>query len=324
MQAVGQHRDDSPFLSTPSSSNSDLDTPTSTPSECKLSLPAENPSFSPYIEPLSTFDLSSLSSSILSLPKSPKEGDTHPKDDGANALGLLGAPHLSNEGVIFPASTFLPGVAGQLKYVTERHPDILDSSGNYAPSPTVDTDTLLANRNDLQKPSERHIELQLTISPEPQVGIVAGNPATSSNTVINPEALRQSPSAIPERTPVQPPHYTICEGRVKSSRLLRVTTTQTESNPARRAARLVQTSQASSADPSYSARPTSTPSADECEYGWRVWVVEGGRRIAKWKCHFCEQLVGRRPDLHRHYKTCVVKAKFRCVDVIRKWSFRAT
>lgn len=63
-------------------------------------------------------------------------------------------------------------------------------------------------------------------------------------------------------------------------------------------------------------------SDDVCEFGRRVWVADKrGRRTAKWKCKECGTLTGRRPDLHRHYKTCVTREKFYCEDVIRELFF---
>ncbi|KAH8113534.1 hypothetical protein DFH11DRAFT_306015 [Phellopilus nigrolimitatus] len=56
---------------------------------------------------------------------------------------------------------------------------------------------------------------------------------------------------------------------------------------------------------------------DECKFGKQVWALDRkGRRAAKWECCNCGVVVGRRPDLHRHWKTCFKREKFYCLNVI--------
>lgn len=59
---------------------------------------------------------------------------------------------------------------------------------------------------------------------------------------------------------------------------------------------------------------------DGCQWGVPVYAVcqvEGVRSI-KWRCSRCSALLGRRPDLHRHWKSCVANAFFICDEVIRE------
>ncbi|KAL5512695.1 hypothetical protein ACEPAG_2961 [Sanghuangporus baumii] len=332
-QAIGQNEGYSPFTSTPLSSNCDLDTPTSSPGDLQLTLPAAKQSFSPYIEPFSAFDLSLLSSSIISSPMSLDKGDSPLHSDENNALGLFGESHASNESMHISSLGYLTGDFDQTTEDFEQHSTILDSSSNYILSPITDADTdtdmVLAGGNDHQLPFEEHAGLRATVSLVPQVDLVAGyeskgpgGPASPSNAVINPEGLYPSPSPTPQRLSLQLPLYVALNEIISTCRPKRAGAAKSKSreerntNRPRRAANHTVSASSSSAAPAEKAGGVSPNySADECEYGWRVWVTEGGRRIAKWKCRFCEQLVGRRPDLHRHYKTCVVKAKFVCEDV---------
>ncbi|KAL5524812.1 hypothetical protein ACEPAF_9958 [Sanghuangporus sanghuang] len=322
-RAIGQNEGYSPFISTPSSSNCDLDTPTSSPGDSQLTLPVAKQSFSPYIEPFSAFDLSSLSSSIISSPMSLNKGDSPLHGGENNALRLFGEPHASNESMhVF--SGYLVGGLDQTAEAFEQHSTILDSSGNYISSPITDADLVLAGGNDHQLPFGKHVGLRATISLVPQVDRVAGyeskgpgGPTSPSNAVINPESLYPSPSPTPQKPSLQLPHHVGLNVGISASRPKRAGAAKSKSHRERRAASHTVSASSSSTAPAEKAGGVSPNySADECEYGWRVWVTEGGRRVAKWKCRFCEQLVGRRPDLHRHYKTCVVKAKFICEDVL--------
>ncbi|KAL5482933.1 hypothetical protein ACEPAI_9528 [Sanghuangporus weigelae] len=329
-QAVGQNEGYSPFISTPLSSNCDLDTPTSTPGDSQLTLPAAKQSFSPYIEPFPAFDLSLLSSSIISSPMNLNKGDSPLHGGENNALRLFGESHASNESVHISSLGYLAGGLDQTTEAFEQHSTILDSSGNYILSPIADADMVLADGNDHQLPFEKHAGLRATVSLVPQVDRVAGyeskgpgDPASPSNAVINPESLYPSPSPTPQKPSLQLPHYVALNERISTFRPKRAGAAKSKSReerntirPRRAANHTVSASSSSTAPAEKAGGVSPNYSADECEYGWRVWVTEGGRRIAKWKCRFCEQLVGRRPDLHRHYKTCVVKAKFVCEDVL--------
>lgn len=65
---------------------------------------------------------------------------------------------------------------------------------------------------------------------------------------------------------------------------------------------------------------------DGCQWGVPVYAMcqaEGWRSI-KWRCSRCLALLGRRPDLHRHWKSCVQNAFFICDEVIREPCLIAT
>lgn len=59
---------------------------------------------------------------------------------------------------------------------------------------------------------------------------------------------------------------------------------------------------------------------DVCPYGYRKLVFDdkSGEQVLKWTCIHCSAVTGRKPDLHRHYKTCVIQEKFYCQDVVRE------
>lgn len=56
---------------------------------------------------------------------------------------------------------------------------------------------------------------------------------------------------------------------------------------------------------------------DEFKFGLEVRVYDVGSNSyrKKWRCRKCSATVGRKPDLHRHYKSCVNEEKHFCRDV---------
>lgn len=65
---------------------------------------------------------------------------------------------------------------------------------------------------------------------------------------------------------------------------------------------------------------------EESRYGSEIVVFDAKSRTEKrkWKCRKCQTIVGRKPDLHRHYKSCVNMEKHFCKDVVSEYYFLST
>ncbi|KAI5121032.1 hypothetical protein M0805_008608 [Coniferiporia weirii] len=154
----------------------------------------------------------------------------------------------------------------------------------------------------------------------------------------SPQHMYPSPSPTPERAAVPLPHRSR-----KTPASIALLSRQKRHRPVRAAASRRKSyrepsealSSASGEDPDSSVEDDVPPSkgprsgshagsdsgADEpeqCKFGKKVWVFddEKGRRVAKWECSKCSATMGRRPDLHRHYKSCTMREKHYCLPVV--------
>lgn len=325
MQAAGQNEGNSSAGSTPSTSTRSLDTPTLTPDGPHLVL-AETTSHSPHIGSPYAFDLSSLSNMVISSPAELGKDNFGFHPSGGNALGLVGGNAL-NEAMHFPSQLVSSGLnetsgaCGGLSIYSG-----LSSNGSL--TLVSHADVVTSDRHELHLPFQQSAEPDYSASLVPRLddvtvaaGASDGSVMTSSlspTVVINHESDAPSPLTS-QAVELRPPHHYASNrnsGKAHSTRAADANVRLPRVYNTRRVATRSISSRAVSA--TQRATISSVPSTDSCEYGWRVWVLEGGNMVAKWKCAFCGQLVGRRPDLNRHYKTCVLKDKFFCEDITRE------
>ena len=61
---------------------------------------------------------------------------------------------------------------------------------------------------------------------------------------------------------------------------------------------------------------------DDCQWGVPVYTVcpENSAKSIRWRCNGCSALLGRRPDLHRHWKNCFRNDEFSCGEVTREYT----